>query len=162
MWRAWKRRIATDDNLKRMKMYVVSRCWCCDMRKEETMEHLFLTAPIAEKLWRQFAVFADIHIEDMDMKQIIDTWWTMKSTPKMETLCRAVPAMIMWSLWRRINTIKYGGMVTYNELIWQVQEMVRNLIKVLYPWMRIGKLNWPDISNIWRSYKPRLYHYAVT
>lgn len=82
MWRAWKRRIATDDNLKRMKMYVVSRCWCCDMRKEETMEHLFLTAPIAEKLWRQFAVFADIHIEDMDMKQIIDTWWTMKSTPK--------------------------------------------------------------------------------
>jgi len=28
LWRAWKGRIPTDDNLKRMKISVVSRCWC--------------------------------------------------------------------------------------------------------------------------------------
>ncbi|XP_049389010.1 uncharacterized protein LOC125853369 [Solanum stenotomum] len=45
LWRLWKRRIATDDNLKRMKIQIVSRCWCCSETEEETMTHDFLTAP---------------------------------------------------------------------------------------------------------------------
>lgn len=45
IWRVWKRRIATDDNLKKMKINIVSRCWCCGWKEEETMSHLFLTAP---------------------------------------------------------------------------------------------------------------------
>ncbi|KAK4731106.1 hypothetical protein R3W88_024094 [Solanum pinnatisectum] len=35
-----------------MKINIVSRCWCCDRKEEETMTHLFLTALIAYKLWR--------------------------------------------------------------------------------------------------------------
>ncbi|KAG5619508.1 hypothetical protein H5410_004726 [Solanum commersonii] len=26
----WKRKIATDDNLKIMKISIVTRCWCCE------------------------------------------------------------------------------------------------------------------------------------
>lgn len=44
LWRVWKRRIATDDNLKRMKIQVVSRCYCCEDKEMETMSHLTLTA----------------------------------------------------------------------------------------------------------------------
>ncbi|XP_049356312.1 uncharacterized protein LOC125820932 [Solanum verrucosum] len=50
MWRVWKRRIVTDDNLKKMKINIISRCWCCQNKKEETMTRLFLTGLIANKL----------------------------------------------------------------------------------------------------------------
>ncbi|KAH0761396.1 hypothetical protein KY290_017469 [Solanum tuberosum] len=60
-WRVWRRRISTDDNLKRMKITSVSRCHSCDTYEEETMCHLLLTSPTANKLWKQFAIFAEAH-----------------------------------------------------------------------------------------------------
>ncbi|KAH0776581.1 hypothetical protein KY290_007992 [Solanum tuberosum] len=68
LWRVWKRRISTDDNLERMKINIVSRCWCCDKKKKETITHLFLTAPIVAKLWRVSANFAAINIEGMHLQ----------------------------------------------------------------------------------------------
>lgn len=60
MWRCLKGRIVADDNLKRLKMSLASRCHCCDKYKEETMQHLFLTSSIANKLWGQFVTCARI------------------------------------------------------------------------------------------------------
>lgn len=50
MWRCLKGRIATDDNRKKLKMPLALRCHCCNNYEEETMQHLFLTSPIANKL----------------------------------------------------------------------------------------------------------------
>lgn len=41
----------------------------------ETMEHLFLTAPIAKKLWKQFVCFASIQIKGMHLQQFIYSCW---------------------------------------------------------------------------------------
>jgi len=58
-----------------MKINIVSRCWCCDRKEEETITHLFLTASIATKLWRFFANHAGINIEGMHLQQLINAWW---------------------------------------------------------------------------------------
>ncbi|KAK6802403.1 hypothetical protein RDI58_000183 [Solanum bulbocastanum] len=50
LWRIWDKRITNDDNLKRMRVQVVSKCYCCEKGEIETMSHLLLTAPIAQKL----------------------------------------------------------------------------------------------------------------
>ncbi|KAK6784124.1 hypothetical protein RDI58_017578 [Solanum bulbocastanum] len=42
-WRAWRRTIATDDNLKRMRMQVVSKWYCYDKGEMETMSHIWWT-----------------------------------------------------------------------------------------------------------------------
>lgn len=39
LWRVFKERIPTDDILKRMKISVVSRCYCCDEGRGEIVEH---------------------------------------------------------------------------------------------------------------------------
>ncbi|KAH0644798.1 hypothetical protein KY284_032682 [Solanum tuberosum] len=52
LWRAWRRTIAIDDNLKRMRMQGVSKCYCCDKGEMETMSHVLLTTLIAQKLWK--------------------------------------------------------------------------------------------------------------
>lgn len=123
LWTVWKRRIPTDDILKRMKIHLVSRCWCCEKKEEETMSHLFLTAFIANRLWRQFANFAGIHMEGMHLQQVIITWWTHKTSPKLQEVLRAMLAIIMWTLWKGRNNMKHGGRTTFNEMVAQVQDM---------------------------------------
>lgn len=91
-------RIATNDNLKRTRIKVVSRCWCCDVKEEEIMNYLFLTSPIAAKLWREFAIFAGIDIGDMNLQEIIMAWWTMKASPKLEAIFKAIRVIIMWNM----------------------------------------------------------------
>lgn len=86
IWKPWKRRIATDDNLKRKRINIISRYWCCENKKEEIMAHLFLTTPIATGLWRKFAIFAGIDIKDMYLQQIITICWTLESTSKLEVV----------------------------------------------------------------------------
>ncbi|WMV49304.1 hypothetical protein MTR67_042689 [Solanum verrucosum] len=58
VWRQWLNRISTDDNLKKMKIQIISRCWCCEVKADETMTHVFLTALITKRLWRHFSIFA--------------------------------------------------------------------------------------------------------
>lgn len=118
------------------------------------MQHLFLTALIALKLWREIAVFAGIDIKEMNLQEIIMTWWTMKATTKLEAVSKAMPIIIMWNVWKRRNAIKHGGYVRYEELLQQVQEIIRKLTKKLYPWIKMGKENWPEIVNKLRRYKP--------
>lgn len=67
MWRVWRRRISTADVLKSMRSNIVLRCWCCETKRVQTLEHIFLTTPIDEKLWKQFSNFARIDIKDMHL-----------------------------------------------------------------------------------------------
>lgn len=44
----------------------------------------------------------------------------------------------------------------------QVQEAVRKLIKVLYPWIHLRNDTWPQIVTNLKEYKPKLYdHYVI-
>ncbi|KAH0636380.1 hypothetical protein KY290_036818 [Solanum tuberosum] len=161
LWRVWKRRVPTDDNLKRMKLQLVSRCWCCEKKKEETMTHLFLTASIANRLWKQFAGFAGIHMDGMHLEQLIIAWWTQKTSPQLQGVMRAMPAIIMWTLWKGRNNLKHGGSLTFNGVVMQVQDMVKKLVKRLYPWIYLESTQWSYITRRLRRYKPTLHYHSV-
>lgn len=156
MWKVWKKKIATDNVLKRRRINIFLGYWCCDVRNEEIITHLFLTSPITERLWRQFAIFASIAIYEMGMAKLIQTWWTTKITSKLDAVCKVVPAILIWCLWKRRNEIKHGGRITFDDLVWQVQDLIRKVVKVLYPWLKIGKVSWPDTVTFLRRYRPRL------
>ncbi|KAH0698803.1 hypothetical protein KY284_013018 [Solanum tuberosum] len=84
LWRVWKKRIATDDNLKKMRMQIVSKCYCCEKGEMETMTHLILTAPIAQR------------------------WWEYEGSPKLQQTMKAIPAIVIWELWKRKNAKRHG------------------------------------------------------
>ncbi|KAK6787626.1 hypothetical protein RDI58_016151 [Solanum bulbocastanum] len=73
VWRIWKGRIATEDNLKRMKVNIASTCYCCEIFEEETIAYLFLTSLIAQKLCRKFATYASVQMQG-GLKQMIQSW----------------------------------------------------------------------------------------
>lgn len=47
------------------------------------MEHLFLTAPIAQKLWRHFAIYAGTAMENMRLPHVIMSWWYSEGPSKL-------------------------------------------------------------------------------
>lgn len=70
-WRIWKGRIATEDILRKMRISLASRCYCCENFSQETMSHLFLTSLLAQKLWRLFATCAGISMKGNHLQQVI-------------------------------------------------------------------------------------------
>lgn len=80
LWRVWKEKIITDDNLKRMKMQIASKCYCCEEGEMETMKHLLLTIPIAQRLWKQFASCAGFNIDGLQLQQVFLNGGSMKQT----------------------------------------------------------------------------------
>uniref|UniRef100_M1BF38 RNase H family protein n=1 Tax=Solanum tuberosum TaxID=4113 RepID=M1BF38_SOLTU len=144
-----------------MRIPIVSRCWCCDTKVEETMTHLFLTAPIATRLWRQFAIFAGINIDGMHLQQLIITWWNHDAPTKLQVIYRVMPALIMWTLWKRRNTIKHGGNTTFTEMVSQIHELIRKVMKLLYPRIRLDRRDCPDFIAKIKEYKPKLYVHSV-
>ncbi|XP_060170736.1 uncharacterized protein LOC132601678 [Lycium barbarum] len=113
MWRVWKGRISTDDILKRMMINIPSRYWCCEEHKEETVGHLFITSSITVKLWKFFASCVGIPTDGVGLHQMIMAWWSAETKLKLQPRYREIPAVIMWSLWKRRNFIKHGGSVTF-------------------------------------------------
>lgn len=88
---------------------VVSRCWCCIAPQEDSFQHLFLTSETATKVWRRFMQAAGLGINVVQVHQVIRTWWDVKYCPKLKPLFQEAPAVILWELWKRRNTIKHGG-----------------------------------------------------
>ncbi|KAH0637696.1 hypothetical protein KY289_037611 [Solanum tuberosum] len=125
------------------------------------MTHLFLIASIAYWLWKQFAGFAGIHMDGMHLQQLIIAWWTQKTSPQLQGVMRAMPAIIMWTLWKGRNNLKHGGSSTFNGMVMQVQDMVKKLVKRLYPWIYLESTQWLDITRRLMRYKPTLHYHSV-
>lgn len=82
-----------------MRMNIVSRCYYCEAYQHETMQYLFLTVPIAQKLWEFFAKSArGFTVTGIHLQQMVIQWWKVKGPSKIRNIYRIVPALILWKL----------------------------------------------------------------
>lgn len=125
-----------DDNLKFMKMQIVSRCYCCDKYHQETMEHLFIHAPIAQKLWGYFANIAILKVEGIYLHQMITQWWEVREPTKIRVIYRMVPTVLLWEIWKRKNSKRHNKDVKIMQLINQCENTINEYNKCLYPWIQ--------------------------
>lgn len=51
--------------------------------------------------------------------------------PKLKSIFRVVPAIILWILWRRGNFLKPGGAMIFTWMVIQTQEAIKKSIKSL-------------------------------
>ncbi|XP_060211629.1 uncharacterized protein LOC132639169 [Lycium barbarum] len=161
MWRVWKGRISTDDILKKMMINIPSRCWCCEEHQEETVSHLFLTSSIAVKLWKFFASCAGIPTDGVGLHQMIMAWWSAETKPKLQPMYRAMPAVIMCTLWKRRNFIKHGGSVSFYRLKQQVQHILHQLTRKRFRWLQNVSGDWETMHHHLSRYKPKVYYAKV-
>uniref|UniRef100_A0A1S4AMC6 RNase H type-1 domain-containing protein n=1 Tax=Nicotiana tabacum TaxID=4097 RepID=A0A1S4AMC6_TOBAC len=108
-----------------------SRCWCCVQPGEETLQHLFFTSFAVKKVWSYFLMHAGIKIEGLSMHQVIVKCWTLTVISRLQPIFQALPAIIMWELWKRRNSYKHGETMTIRRVIYQYTPKLK-VTKVLW------------------------------
>lgn len=81
------------------------------------MIHLFLIASSVVKLWKQFANFAGIRCEEVQLQQLCHTWWNFERLCKLQKMMKIVPVVVTWQLWKRRNALKHGNKYSLNMMV---------------------------------------------
>lgn len=154
LWRLWKDKLPTDDKLMRMGMNVASRCYCCRIPQQETLQHLFLTGSFATEVWNIFRKAAGLQMNMVQIHQTCRLWWRVECGEMVKPILQAVPSMITWELWKRRNSIKYGGQVSFERVMHEINVNLMYLTKMRYPWLENISFLWPDLVEYLEGYKP--------
>ncbi|KAM3341475.1 hypothetical protein P3S68_029110 [Capsicum galapagoense] len=156
MWRVWKYKIPLDNGVKNIGFSLVSRCSCCTRPQEETFGHVFLKEPIAKRTWEYFNSYSGISIRGLQLQQVILKWWDAPVLPRLQPIFCAVPAIIIWELWKKRNSNKHGEKVTVNIIIYQVSHTLQLLVKVRKPAIKQVPHRWQDIIRVLEKFVPAL------
>ncbi|XP_031121065.1 uncharacterized protein LOC116024311 [Ipomoea triloba] len=108
-WRVFKRKISSDDNLRRFGYQLASRCYCCPNPGLDNLQHIFYTRSTASQVWGYFARSLGFNIQIRGVKQLCYEWWKKKPRNRMiRFLTHKLPVVILWELWVHYNQCKYG------------------------------------------------------
>ncbi|KAH0696111.1 hypothetical protein KY285_012930 [Solanum tuberosum] len=102
-----------------------------------------------------------IKIEGLHLQQLIIKWWEHKSSNKLEQVLKAVPAVLMWELWKRRNARRHGNEYSYNWMIHQCQMTIHQIIRVKFPWIKEVPYQWEGMAALLQTYKPTLHYHVV-
>lgn len=160
LWKVWKAKLPLDDFLRRIGFSIASKCWCCADPKEETLVHLFFLSNAATTVWRYFLPKAGIQLEGLSLHQAITKCWTTPVIPRLKSVLQALPACIMWELWKRRNSLKYGEAVSVARVIYRVSSSLRALLQLKKPGLHLPH-NWLDLLTMMEQYTPRLKYEKV-
>jgi hypothetical protein len=102
VWMVVHSKILTLDNLGRMGMVVVNRCWLCET-EGESVDHLLLHCATSSVLWNAFfARFGLCWVMPRSVKESFASWWTGGHS-RNAVVWKMVSHYIMWCIWREHN-----------------------------------------------------------
>lgn len=154
MWRIFKRIIPTDDILKNMKIPIVSKYGCCEDGIEESLYHLFLIAPIAQKLWRHFVVCVGFKVERRNLFTIIGDWWQFTTNIRAKGILKSIPSILIWELWKRRYGIRHNRGTSYWQLQSNCFKSIQQLIRIYLPRWRNYLISGHSILICYKSTDP--------
>ncbi|XP_070046428.1 uncharacterized protein [Nicotiana tomentosiformis] len=147
MWRLWKEKLPLDDWFQRLGYIRTSRCWCCRHPKEEILPHVFLTSPAARFVWNYFGAPVGIKTQGKQLVQLINEWWNKAGNTCLKEVYQAMPSLIVWHLWKRMNSGKHGKTISFNILIYQISNSIQILLKVRRSGIKGVTTNWHDLHE---------------
>jgi len=156
MWKVWKAKLPLDDFLKRVGYCMPSKCWCCVQPDEESLQHLFFRSETAKTTWKYFLSRAGIAVEGLTLHQAITKCWTANVCLRLKPVMQALPSCVVWELWKRRNSMKYGDAVTTSRVIYQVSSNLQALVKVRKPGMDMVPHKWQDLLAMMENFTPKL------
>ncbi|XP_075111542.1 uncharacterized protein LOC142181841 [Nicotiana tabacum] len=118
LWKVWKAKLPLDDFLHKLGYSMPSKCWCFADPKEESLLHLFFTSNAARSVWTYFLRRAGIALDGLSLHQAIIKCWTAPVVPRLNPVLQALPTCIVWELWKRRNSLKYGEAVSVSRVIY--------------------------------------------
>nr|XP_016495997.1 PREDICTED: uncharacterized protein LOC107815006 [Nicotiana tabacum] len=160
MWKVWKAKLPLDDYLRRLGYIMPSKCWCCAQPKEESLVHMFFTSIVATTVWKYFLSRGGMALSGLSMHQAITKCWTSQVIPQLKPIMQAFPSCIVWKLWKRRNSLKYGDSVSISSVIYQVSTALQCLVQTRKPGLKVPH-KWHDLLSMMENYTPRLKYQKV-
>ncbi|XP_060183756.1 uncharacterized protein LOC132613647 [Lycium barbarum] len=155
MWRIWKLRLPLDDILKRIKIAIVSRCYCCDNpQHEETVQHLFLIGNLATSVRLYYTSVVGGIGPMVKLHQTVWKWWDFNCSPKLKPNKQVASAFICWQLWKRRNARAHGETMSKNKVIYYINQNLYHLVVTRYLWLKNIPQDWPQLVQFLEGYKP--------
>ncbi|XP_060210633.1 uncharacterized protein LOC132637582 [Lycium barbarum] len=127
----------------------------------EIINHLFLCGDLAAKVWRYFNMGAGLSLNYVQVKHAIRSWWEAKCHFKIKTIYKAVPAFIVWQIWKWRNNRLHGGIMNLNRVLYDINMNIHMLCKVQFPGMNIPTI-WHQIVQFFEEYKPTVIYKIIT
>ncbi|XP_060190382.1 uncharacterized protein LOC132619513 [Lycium barbarum] len=152
-FRLWKFKVPVDEVVASIGIPLVSKCCCCHNAQMETINHLFLCGELATKVWRYCNMGAGLNMNCVQVKHAIRNWWEAKCHFKMKTIYKAVPAFIVWQIWKWRNNKLHGGTMNLNRVLYDINMNIHMLCKVQFPGLNIPS-RWHQIVQFIEEYKP--------
>ncbi|CAN4101057.1 unnamed protein product [Withania somnifera] len=162
LWRLSKRKLPVDDIIARCGIAMVTRCRCCDLPHQGTISHLFLEGQFVKEIWHYFTSAAGVLDPSLHLNQAITKWWDTNCVPKLKPLYQAAPANILWQVWKWRNTVLYGGNMTKNRVIYEINWNFHMLARIKYPWLSNIPFDWVHIIKFFEDYRPRIRSLQIT
>ncbi|XP_060216516.1 uncharacterized protein LOC132643998 [Lycium barbarum] len=72
-WRLWKCKLPVGDIVRRIGIDTEGKCYYCDPKQCETVDHLFVTGKIASQVWRYVKPAVGITTTMLQVKQVIQS-----------------------------------------------------------------------------------------
>ena len=108
-WLLAKEAVLTQENIKKRKFQLCSRCYLCK-EQAETINHLFLHCKWTDQLWRIFSSLRKITwVKPRNIAQLLNCWINIGNTTIKEERWRIVPTCIWWTVWKERNQICFKG-----------------------------------------------------
>ncbi|XP_075077069.1 uncharacterized protein LOC142163822 [Nicotiana tabacum] len=123
---------------------------------EESLQHLFFRSETAKTTWKYFLSRAGIAVEGLTLHQAITKCWTVNACLRLKPVMQALPSCVVWELWKRRNSMKYGDAVTTSRVIYQVSSNLQALVKVRKPGMDMVPHKWQDLLAMMENFTPKL------
>ncbi|XP_075080127.1 uncharacterized protein LOC142165483 [Nicotiana tabacum] len=123
---------------------------------DESLQHLFFRSETAKTTWKYFLSRAGIAVEGLTLHQAITKCWTANVCLRLKPVMQALPSCVVWELWKRRNSMKYGNAVTTSRVIYQVSSNLQALVKVRKPVMDMVPHKWQDLLAMMENFTLKL------
>lgn len=104
---------------------------------------------------------AGFNMEGKQLVQVINDWWTCPMNACLRPILHAMPSLIIWELWKKINIGLHGRIVSLNSILYQVSLNVQLLLKVQRILYSRATVNRPDLYQNLASHVPKLKYTKV-
>ncbi|KAL0920796.1 hypothetical protein M5K25_009965 [Dendrobium thyrsiflorum] len=124
IWRVLHNFISTDDILRKRGFTIVSKCHCCFHM--ETLQHVFISGPVAAKVWIYFEEFLHLNIYkgNLSINSLLCFWFVNHKGH----IRNVIPSLILWFLWLERNNARYNGIpMNHQRVINNVKFKIGNL-----------------------------------
>ncbi|XP_071925655.1 uncharacterized protein [Coffea arabica] len=153
-------RLPIPDRLRNIGFHLPSKCFCCPLASEESIEHLFSNGNIASTIWNYFGAACGFDLSGSSLRLRIVGWWLNSYDSEIRRFIgRVLPSVVCWHIWKARNKAMFDDVqmrliAICHAIFSEIQSMVGIFFKKP---LRVPSFyhlyDWPNSSEVRFTYK---------